>query len=170
LVCRNDYGESDYYGPMEGAAPEGTTWASNSPHTAWFDMSEYYITAFKTGSYPAITEDVIYYWARPHPANAVASGDSLPRPSGYDWAQDVMWAAVFATSQATVTLQCGSSTSTFTVGPGVTTLQSPLAPGEMTVKMIRNGRTIIDQTSQNYTYVLTPVLYNYNAWVGSATA
>ena len=45
----------DSYGPMDGVAPDGTTWASDSPHTAWFDMSEYYITAFKTGSYPAIT-------------------------------------------------------------------------------------------------------------------
>ena len=45
----------DSFGPIEGAQPAGTTWANNFPHTAWFDMSEYYITAFKTGSYPAIT-------------------------------------------------------------------------------------------------------------------
>ena len=43
------------YGPIQGDQPEGTTWATNFPHTAWFDMSEYYITAFKTGTYPAIT-------------------------------------------------------------------------------------------------------------------
>jgi len=170
MVTWNDYGESDYYGPIEGAQPEGTTWANNFPHTAWFDMSEYYITAFKTGSYPAITKDVIYFWARPHPAAATASSDPLPKPSGFSWAEDSMWAAVFATSQATVTLQCGSSSSTFTVSTGVTTLKIPLAAGEMSVKMVRNARTIIDETAQNYTYVLNPVLYNYNAWVGSATA
>ena len=100
-----------------------------------------------------------------------------------------MWAAVFATSKATVTLQCGSSSSTFTVNPGVNQLKIPLAAGKMTVKMVRNGQTIINQTPQDFTYTLSPVLCaffflqwsrflfntvlygvldNYNAWVGSA--
>ena len=45
----------DSYGPIKGAQPQGTTWATNFPHTAWSQMSQYYITAFKTGTYPAIT-------------------------------------------------------------------------------------------------------------------
>jgi len=170
MTTWNDYGESDYFGPIKGAQPQGTTWATNYPHTAWFEMSQYYIAAFKTGSFPAITKDVIYFWARPHPATATASHDPLPRPTGFNWAADSMWAAVFATSKATVTLQCGSSSSTFTVTPGVNKLKIPLAAGKMTVKMVRNGQTIINETPQDYTYVLNPVLYNYNAWVGSATA
>ena len=108
-----------------------------------------------------------------------------------------MYAAVFATSKATVTLQCGSSSSTFTVNPGVNKLKIPLAPGKMTVKMVRNGQTIINETPSDYTYVLKPTLCtllfffffffflvvvsfcflklthvffldNFNAWVGSA--
>ena len=67
-----------------------------------------------------------------------------------------MWAAVFATSKATVTLQCGSASSTFTVNPGVTLLKSPLAAGKMTVKMVRNGQTIINQTPQDFTFTTTP--------------
>ena len=69
-----------------------------------------------------------------------------------------MWAVAFATSKATVTLQCGSSSSSFSVNAGVTKLKIPLAPGTMSVKMVRNGRTILAETSQNYTYVLNPVL------------
>lgn len=72
-----------------------------------------------------------------------------------------MWAAVFATSQATVTLECGSSSSTFTVSAGVSTLKIPLAAGGMSVKMVRNGKTIISETAQNYTYVLNPVLCTF---------
>ena len=30
-------------------------WAEEFPHFAWFEMSQYYITAFKTGRYPAIS-------------------------------------------------------------------------------------------------------------------
>ena len=99
-----------------------------------------------------------------------------------------MWAAVFATSPATVTLKCGSSSSTFSAPAGVTTLKIPLSAGKMTVQMVRSGQTIIDYTPTDYTYVtnpvlcksarsrpfrhvqvLTPCLDNYNAWVGSAS-
>ncbi|TFK36071.1 glycosyl hydrolase family 71-domain-containing protein [Crucibulum laeve] len=171
MVTWNDFGESDYFGPVKGAQPDGTTWATNFPHTAWYDMSQYYITAFKTGSYPAITEDVIYYWARPHPAGATASGDSLGRPTGFDWTPDTLWAVVFASSTSTVTLKCGSSSQTFTnVAAGVTKLKIPLAAGKITVTMVKNGQTVINETPSDFTFVTNPVLYNYNAYVGSAKA
>lgn len=48
------------FGPIKGNQPAGTTWANGFPHTAWYDMSEYYIQAFKTGSYPAITVGNVY--------------------------------------------------------------------------------------------------------------
>ena len=50
----------DSFGPIKGTQPEGTTWATNYPHTAWFEMSQYYITAFKTGSFPDITVRTLY--------------------------------------------------------------------------------------------------------------
>lgn len=106
-----------------------------------------------------------------------------------------MWAVVFAPSAANVTLKCGSSSSTFPVISGVNKFKIPLAPGGMSVKMVRNGRTIISETAPNYTYVLNPascasssfypngdqgflfkhlilcgaLLDNYNAYVGSAS-
>lgn len=49
------------FGPIKGIQPEGTTWATHFPHTAWFDLSAYYITAFKTGKYPAITVRHFFY-------------------------------------------------------------------------------------------------------------
>ncbi|KAF8069900.1 glycosyl hydrolase family 71-domain-containing protein [Lyophyllum atratum] len=158
-------------GPIKGAQPDGTTWATGFPHTAWYDLSQYYITAFKTGSYPAITQDVIYYWARPHPAAATASSDALPKPDSWDWTPDTLWAVVFSTSTSTVTLTVGSSTQTFSnVAAGVTKLQIPLSPGKITVKMVKNGATTIQQTPSDYTYVTNPTLYNYNVYVGSAKA
>jgi glucan endo-1,3-alpha-glucosidase len=72
-----------------------------------------------------------------------------------------MWAVAFATSEATVTLQCGSSSSTFTVTPGVNKLNIPLSPGGMSVKMVRNGQTIISETAQGYTYILNPALCEF---------
>jgi len=68
-----------------------------------------------------------------------------------------MWAVVFATSGATVTLKCGGSSNTFVVNAGVTKLKIPLAAGKMTVQMVRNGGTVIDYTPDAYTYVTNPV-------------
>ncbi|KAF8644534.1 hypothetical protein AX16_008410 [Volvariella volvacea WC 439] len=170
MVTWNDFGESDYFGPIKGEQPAGTTWATGFPHTAWFDMSQYYITAFKTGSYPPITQDVIYYWARPHPTHATASADPLGKPTGWDWSEDFLWAAVFATGPASVTLQCGGSSQTFNVNAGVNKLKVPTAPGRITVSMNRNGATIINQSPSDFTFTNNPTLYNYNAYVGAAYA
>lgn len=43
----------DSFGPVTSVGNE--PWVGNFSHTKWYEMSEYYITAFKTGSYPAIT-------------------------------------------------------------------------------------------------------------------
>ena len=47
----------DSFGPVTSIGNE--PWAANFPHTAWLDMSQYYITAFKTGSYPAISVRIL---------------------------------------------------------------------------------------------------------------
>ncbi|KAG2005566.1 SEC14 cytosolic factor [Coprinopsis cinerea AmutBmut pab1-1] len=170
MLTWNDYGESDYFGPIRGAQPAGTYWADGFPHTAWFDMSEYYIKAFKTGVYPAITKDVIYYWSRPHPARADVTRPVLGKPSGWDWAEDFLWAAVFATHPATVTLRLGSSSGTFQVPLGVSKLKIPTAPGRIGVKMERGGVVLVDKTDGGFEFVERPARYNYNAYVGAATA
>ena len=36
IVTWNDYGESSYIGPIEGAEPTGTTWTSGFDHTGTF--------------------------------------------------------------------------------------------------------------------------------------
>lgn len=169
MVTWNDYGESDYFGPFRGDQPQGTYWAEKFPHTAWFDMSEYYIKAFKTGSYPEITKDVIYYWARPHPANAVATSDGMGKPRGFEMAEDYLWAAVFSTGPATVTLTIGSSTGKFTVKAGTTGLKIPTSAGKISIKMERGGVEIINKREDAFEFVDVPEKYNYNAFVGSAT-
>lgn len=45
----------------------------------------YYITAYKTGTYPAITKDEIYLWGRLYPKAAVATLDTVPIPTNADW-------------------------------------------------------------------------------------
>ncbi|KDQ33034.1 glycoside hydrolase family 71 protein [Pleurotus ostreatus PC15] len=174
LVSWNDYGESHHMGPVKGAMPSGTNWVNGLPHTAWFDMSQYYITAFQTGSYPAITKDVIYFWARTHPVAATASSDSLGKPSGWNWVQDTLWAVVFATSPGSVTLTSGTNTQTFSVNAGVNKLKLPLSPGKITVSMTKNGQVIINYSPAGYTFITNPVtcafvLYTSSSAISTST-
>ncbi|KAG6907007.1 hypothetical protein DXG01_010975 [Tephrocybe rancida] len=148
-------------GPIRGSEPSGTTWTNGFPHTAWYDLSSYYIHAFKTGSYPTITEDAVYYWARPHPASAKAKDDPLGSPQGWNWVSDTLWAAAFLTSPASVTLTIGSSSKTFDVPKGVTRLSIPLSPGTISVSVARAGKMVFSGKSDGAD--------NFNAYVGVAT-
>lgn len=47
-------------------------------------MTFYYATAFKTGQYPIIVKDRIFLFARPHPANAKASNDTIEKPRDFE--------------------------------------------------------------------------------------
>lgn len=128
-----------------------------------------------------LQKDVIYFWARPHLKGATATSDSLGKPTGWDWtsvrpfvihlrassscsirtSQDNLWAAVFATSSATVTLKVGSSSQTFSVTAGVNKLSIPLAVGSATVQMVRSSQTIINYTPTGYACVASPSKCQY---------
>ncbi|KAF9068884.1 glycoside hydrolase [Rhodocollybia butyracea] len=174
MVTWNDFGESSYFGPInpDETQPSGTTWATGFPHTGFFDLSAYYIQAFKTGEYPAITEDVIYFWLRPHPAGVTAFDDPLPKPEHWDWAVDRLWVAAFCADSCTVTLQVGSYSQEFdNLSHGVNKLSIPLKSyGPVTVKVSRDGEDVIDYTPSDFEYRESTMAYNYNAYVGSASA
>ncbi|KAJ3878391.1 glycoside hydrolase [Lentinula edodes] len=174
MVTWNDYGESDYFGPGPSSSdlqPDGTTWADGFPHNGFFDLSAYYIAAFKTGTYPKITKDTIYFWLRPHPAGINANKDPLPKPKGWDWTSDTLWAAVFCSSICNVTLQVGAYSQDFKNLPdGVNKISIPLkALGFVTVKMSKNGQQVINHTPSDFQYRESIDHYNYNAYVGSAS-
>lgn len=171
ILTWNDYGEASYIGPIDGALPSGSeTWTNGYPHTAWLQLTKYYAQAFKTGSWPTIASDSIVVWARPHPKAATASSDSIGRPSGWDRTDDNLYALVFATDSATVTLTAGKNTQTYPVTQGVNKLKLASAPGSITAKLVRNGQTVTSYDAGSaYTYTETPSTYNFNYFVGSSS-
>ncbi|TFK45555.1 glycoside hydrolase family 71 protein [Heliocybe sulcata] len=167
IVTWNDYGESHYIGPIEGAQPNSQAWVDGFDHQGWLDMSPYFITGFKTGSYPAITQDKIYLWARPHPRTATASADPVGPPTSYQVDQDQLWAVVMTTAASNVTLSTSSSNSqSFNVGAGVSLLNMPLTPGgSMSGVIARGGQNVASLSPSGYTFDPNPTVYNYNAFV-----
>ncbi|KAJ3775236.1 glycoside hydrolase [Lentinula raphanica] len=132
----------------------GTTWTNGYPHDAFFDLIAYYIEGFKTGSYPTISTDTIYFWSRPHPAGINANNDGLARPQGWDWTSDTLWAAVFCSSTCDVTLQVGSYSQDFNnLAYGVNKIELPLnSYGHVTVKMRKNGQEVINYSPADFQY------------------
>lgn len=165
----NDYGESHYLGPIEGDQPNSQAWVDGFDHTGWLNLTLYYATAFKTGSYPPVTKDQIVMWSRPHPALATAP-DPVGQPQNFQITEDKVWAVVLATSSGTVTLSTSSSQSqTFSVSAGVSKLTIPITSGGyMAATLSRNGQTVINLKSTNFTFNPNPPSYNFNALVISS--
>ncbi|THH14940.1 hypothetical protein EW146_g5466 [Bondarzewia mesenterica] len=166
IVTWNDYGESHYIGPIEGAQPNSQAWVDGFNHTGWLDMTSYYATAFKTGSFPAIKADKIYMWSRSHSRDANAP-DPVGKPSNFELMEDALWAVAMTTSPATVTLSTSSdNTQSFNVPAGMTKLSIPISPGGTMHGIIqRNGQTVVDFQPAGFTFNGSPQTYNFNAFV-----
>lgn len=165
LLTWNDFGESSYLGEVTQDIPTGSgNYVNAFPHTAFLQyILPYYLNGFKTGSYPAITKDSITVWSRPHSANAVASAPSDSKPTGWQYTDDMAWAAVFATSASQVTFSAGNNTKTFNVPAGVTGLSVPSAPGPIKVTMTRSGKTVSSvDTTGTFAWTQNTIDWNFN--------
>jgi glucan endo-1,3-alpha-glucosidase len=173
VLTWNDYGESHYVGPIKGAQPNSQAWTDGMDHTAWLTLTKYYASAFKTGSYPAITQDSIVMWSRPHPTNAQAQADNVPPPTNFALFEDAVWAVVMAKEPATVVLsvnQDGSNSKTFDVPAGVSKLAIPISAGGRMQGVVQRGGKNVLELKPNFTFQGSPKTYNYNAFVAGATA
>ncbi|EDR13362.1 glycoside hydrolase family 71 protein [Laccaria bicolor S238N-H82] len=171
VLTWNDYGESHYVGPIKGSQPNSQAWTDGMNHTAWLGLTQYYATAFKTGSYPAIEKDQIYMWSRPHSSSAQAP-DPVGQPDNFQLPQDAIWAVVLTTAPSSVTLATSPTTSTtVNVPAGLTKLTMPIsAGGTMKGTITRNGQTVVELNPTGFTFQGSPKTYNFNAFVASATA
>lgn len=168
IVTWNDYGESSYIGPIEGEQPNSEAWTNGFPHLGFLDMTSYYATAFKTGSYPTITEDKVYLWSRSHPRDAQAPRDPIGRPNNADWTEDYVWGLVIAASDGELVLSCGSNSETFSIITGVNKVKIRNSPGQMRGVLRRADLPVVDvNPGAAFTYTLDPPSYNFNYFVAS---
>ncbi|RSH78984.1 uncharacterized protein EHS24_001910 [Apiotrichum porosum] len=171
ILTWNDFGESSYIGPIHGSLPgDSAQWVDGFAHTGLATLTNYYATAFKTGSYPTMATDSIVLWSRPHPATATASADSVGRPTNYAWTDDYLYAVVLATEAATVTLTAGTNTETVAVAKGLNKIKVASSAGSISATIARSGSTVVSYSSgSDFVYTTTPVTYNYNYFVASAS-
>ncbi|KAI0056333.1 glycoside hydrolase [Artomyces pyxidatus] len=167
IISWNDYGESHYVGPIEGAQPMSEAWTDGFDHQAWLDMMPYYIEAFKTGAYPNVEQDKVYMWARLAPANATASGDNVGQPSNWEWTEDYAWGLAFLANPAEVTLACGNTSETFALQAGVSKIKLTLLEScALTAQIAREGKMVSYFEPDGMAFNSgQPERYNFNAFV-----
>lgn len=165
-ITWNDYLEGTTLGgPYPGQLP--SSWANNDlDHAAYRKLAEYYIGWYKTGARPTITNDTIAIAHRLSSKNAVASGDPLPKPEGWEQVEDVLYAAVILKEPAQIRLHSDNTSQTFDVASGVHEVSMPFAEGSQRIVLLRNGQTrLVATSSKPIDNDITIYNFNYNtAW------
>jgi glucan endo-1,3-alpha-glucosidase len=185
LVTWNDFNEDSYLVPF---GDEGTIglpgWSFTNEfqqksyhgfsnkvnHSAYLDAAKYYIDWYKTGVEPTITKDELYYFYRPHNADA---SRVLPNNVSWDAAQQTwtsnkteegvwimgwdkgpenmpqndVYATAFLTAPARVTIHSGSTSQEFELPAGVSHIQMPFDYGDQRFVLTRGEEVLGDETA-----------------------
>ncbi|TFK24019.1 glycoside hydrolase family 71 protein [Coprinopsis marcescibilis] len=179
IISWNDYGECHYMGPIEGAQPLSEAWTAGYDHQGWLDLQHYYITAYKTGSYPTIEGDRVFLWGRLYPARTQVLTDPVGVPYNFRFTEDFVWAVVLLTTDAQVTLSCiqegdsdsdnGEESTTQNLSAGLSKLRLKLTYDCSPVAQItRNGEDVLRFAPEGFRFSTQPTAYNFNAFVAAS--
>ncbi|MEU9576891.1 endo-1,3-alpha-glucanase family glycosylhydrolase [Streptomyces chilikensis] len=137
LTTWNDYSESTQFAP-----------SLHNGHT-YLDLSSYYLTRFKTGSWPRVVRDTVYLTHRVQPHAAPAG---LPRPMrlrpGSAPARDTVEVLTFLTAPGAVDVTVGDLHERYTVRGGVRAELLPLRPGRTTAEVTRGRATVAEAATR----------------------
>ncbi|KAJ3840950.1 glycoside hydrolase family 71 protein [Lentinula raphanica] len=170
IVTWNDYGESHYISDINPNVDLGDLaplYVDGFDHGAWRTIAQYYITWYKTGSAPAITEDQVVYWYRAYPKAITCSEGDLPRNSEYP--ADAVFAFSMLTSPATITMTVGDSTASFDADAGVAIGSVPFSTQDgqtPVISIVRDGTTVKSGTGAKVISTSSCPYYNFNPLVG----
>ncbi len=142
LVTYNDFSET----PIAPSAANG--WCI-------LDIGSYFITKWKTGSFPAITRDVLYLSHRSQTLNATTTGpQTLPdvqfSRGSSSAPRDHVEVLSFLKSPATITVNTGNGTQTYNAPAGMYAWSyacSPCEPNVIAATATRSGATVTSVTS-----------------------
>ncbi|MGW7439180.1 glycoside hydrolase family 71 protein [Streptomyces sp. NPDC054849] len=131
LTTWNDYSEGSQFAP-----------SLHNGH-AYLDLTSYYLTKFKTGSWPKIVRDTLYLSARTQFAHADPTGDqslvmSLRRGSAPP--RDTVEVLSFLTGPGVVRTTVGSAQDSHEAPAGIHSELLPLKTGTSAAHVVRGGK------------------------------
>ncbi|KAF7189218.1 Glucan endo-1,3-alpha-glucosidase agn1 [Pseudocercospora fuligena] len=190
IISWNDWPESHYIGPLRpkeygafgsGGAPYN--YADGMPHDGWRALLPYWIDTYK-GTTPQMKNETLSFWYRLSPKTACGTGGTSGNDAGHnqqtyapsDIVQDRIFFDAYLSSAADAVVTIGGSNTTATWstrpsgGSGVYHGSVPFngRTGPVSIKIVRNGNTIVSQTGKDISTTCTNGVTNWNAYVGSA--
>jgi glucan endo-1,3-alpha-glucosidase len=118
LLTWNDWCESHYLRDLPGNSTSATDYADLSSmqayvagqnHSPWRIITKFYISWWKNGKQPEITEDQVVFWYRVHAKDAQCNqGSANIRNS--DMLEDAVFAWAAVTKDSTISMSLGSNT------------------------------------------------------------
>ncbi|KAG9007239.1 hypothetical protein FRB93_008062 [Tulasnella sp. JGI-2019a] len=165
----NDYAESHYIGDINPNVDLGTlapNYVDGFDHSHWRVVAQYYISLYKNGVAPTVTDDQVVFWFRAHPKGVTCSTGTLPRNAAYP--VDAVFAMAILSDSATITLDIGSNHYQWNASPGVSmgSVPFPVEDAQIPfIQIIKNG--VVVKSGYGSTYVTNSCShYNSNPWVG----
>ncbi|WP_405942409.1 glycoside hydrolase family 71 protein [Streptomyces sp. NBC_00207] len=131
LTTWNDYSEGSQFAP-----------SLHNGH-AYLDLSSYYLTRFKTGSWPKIVRDTLYLSARTQFANADPTGDQslvMSLRKGSAPPRDTVEVLSFLSGPAVVRTTVGSAKGSHEAPAGIHSQLLPLKAGTSSAQIVRDGK------------------------------
>ncbi len=152
LVTWNDFNESTYITPLDNPAAYWQPLASPNrySHDGYCQLSKYFITWYKTGTPPPVTQDALFYFYRTHPLNAVASTTNIaPVTTFFGDVGDVIYTTTLLTAPALLEITSGNNSTTNFVPPGLCHTRTPFAPGPQQFTLVRGTRQVLTTQGPN---------------------
>ncbi len=137
LVTWSDFSESSEVEPYTDATLAGDL------GTGYYDLTAYYATWFLTGTAPALTHDVLYFFYRREPVGAADPNQSTPTTAVGPAGTDSVELVGFLTAPGTLEITLGGQTATMDAPAGVTSFSVPLEAGTPQFGLSRGGAEII---------------------------
>ncbi|EIW76482.1 glycoside hydrolase family 71 protein [Coniophora puteana RWD-64-598 SS2] len=172
IVTWNDYAESHYIGdinPNVNLGTEAPLYVDGFVHAAWRDVAQYYISWYKTGAQPSISDEEVVFWYRAYPKGVTCSTGSLPRNA--DFPADAVFAIAMLGSPATLTLAIGSQETNWSAPAGLSMGYVPFPTEDAQIPYIevsRDGTKVFDGYGSMYVNQTGCDYYNFNPFVGKA--
>ncbi|EIW80344.1 glycoside hydrolase family 71 protein [Coniophora puteana RWD-64-598 SS2] len=170
IVTWNDYPESHYIGDINPNVDIGTQaplYVNGFDHAAWRDVAQYYISWYKTGNQPTISNEEVVFWYRAFPKDITCSTGTRPRNA--DFPADAVFAIAMLGSPATLTLAIGSQETNWSAPAGLSMGYVPFPVEDAQIPYIevsRDGNKVFDGYGSVYVKQSGCDYYNFNPFVG----
>jgi Glycosyl hydrolase family 71 len=136
LVTWSDFSESSEIEPYTDAT------LRTDIGTGFYDLNAFYATWFLAGKQPPITHDVLYYFYRREPTDAVSPAQSAPNKIVNSSPEDNIELLAFLTAPGELKITIGSRTSVQNAPAGITSFKVHTAPGTPIFSLSRGGSVV----------------------------